>query len=167
MSSEAKYKLCYRATGGTDLVSDRPATFSQSSRLSHRTLIPLLRAQIHHQPSSSLDNRGRSLNGSYSMNELINFSSLCSLILFVLWPWTPPPSSLAPLFLALRFNILCQDCRPDIPIVFVVQKEYIKRSRTVAKKMYCHERIRMHRSRASGAVQLLRYCSFSGLGWAQ
>ena len=49
---------------------------------------------------------------------------------------------------------------PCISAVFVVQTHYIKRFCTIAKKMRLDTRIRMHRSRASGASNLSRYGRF-------
>ena len=42
-------------------------------------------------------------------------------------------------------------------VVFAVQASYIKRFCTIAEKMRLDTRIRMHRSRASGASNLSRY----------
>ena len=42
----------------------------------------------------------------------------------------------------------------------MVQTHYIKRFRTIAKKMCLHTRIRMHRSRAFGSSNLLSYRRF-------
>ena len=78
------------------------------------------------------------------------------------------PVAWATLFLLVRFCWLIQDCRPGISSVFfALQTQYIKRVRTIAKKMRCNDRIRMHRARASGAVSLVRYRCFCCPGQAQ
>ena len=76
-------------------------------------------------------------------------------------PSPPPPGTFVP---CSHDQYFLKFCRPNIPAVFVVQTSYIKRFCTIAKKMRLDTRIRMHRSRASGASNLSRYGRFCATG---